>query len=601
MTDLILYNYHTVIAMTYPQRQEIGGSGSIGGDEHDVSSKTNIVDGQIVAQDQVEANIGTTVFTVNNPVEHIDKGISFVFEAENTTWRSKNQLAALGKKLINYRRNIFATQYGGLSYNNRRQNLYQAASDIASSVASSVNVFGGDTYVGMFDYLYSSWENESVTTTQPDVLYFPVETSINLSLRLDDCYHRIYEADFSDLIHEKAGVWTDGTNEFPQTNDLYRYNTVYSKENDAKLFIKAPFDWTAETDYPVRVRSSNIKIPNEVADNWLIFGANAYKDVDPQWGEITNLTTVNEKLMYFQPKAFGILSVNERALLQTDQISQLSLGVSGVLDRFDYAKTGIGASKRRHVLLTPNGLYWIDTINKALYKYTGGPEEVSLMKGMDSFFRTALVNNDETFLFHDPEFKEVMVNDHSDNWTLVYNELTDSFTGFNDFFPTYVVNYNDRVWGTRNNTQLFKHNDIYADRGKFYDTYYDSYITFLINPNGKETSVFNNMEWFTEVYTNAGVEADVTFDNIQFWDDYQGTISTGTALVSGTNMRRRARKWRHTIPRGIYEPDGSTPKTVRDARFRDTHLFAKLTYENDANDRRFISHDITTSFITSNK
>ena len=60
------------------------------------------------------------------------------------------------------------------------------------------------------------------------------------------------------------------------------------------------------------------------------------------------------------------------------------------------------------------------------------------------------------------------------------------------------------------------------------------------------------------------------------------------------------RKWRYTIPRVGYEKDGSTPKNRTDARFRDTHLFAKLSYTNDANDRRFISHDLITSFTTSN-
>jgi len=612
-TDLVLYKYRAITAMTNPQLPETaGGAGSAAGDENDITSKTTIVDGLIVAQDQIEGIVGTTTYYVENSTasENFVKGVAFVFEAGNTSWRSKNTTyndvgtptPPAGRKLINYRRNIFATQYGGYTNNNRKQNIYIPASSIQLNSATTVSVFGGDTYIGMFDYQYSSWlDGATSTTTQPEVLYFPVETSINLPLRLDDCYHRVYTSANSEMIHETSGVWFDNIpNEYAQPNNLYRYNTVYSKENDSKIFIQAPFDWTSETDFPVRVRSSNVKTVNELSDSWLIYGANAYKDVDPQWGEITNLTSVNEKLMFFQPKAFGILSVNERALLQTSDISQLSLGTSGVLERFDYAKTGIGASNRRHVILTPNGLYWIDQINKAMYKYTGGPEEVSLMKGMDHYFRTALVNGSTTFLFHDPEFKEVMINDHTDNWTLVYSELTDSFREFVDLFPTYVINYNDKVWGTRNGSNFYKHNDTAANRGQLYGTYYDSSITLLLNPNGSNISSFNNMEWLTEVYTNAGVEADVTFDTIQYWNDYQGSVSTGTTLTSGTNVKRRMRKWRHIIPRVTHEPDGTTPKTRTDARFRDSHLFVKLTYTNDANDRRFIAHDITTSVRSSN-
>lgn len=597
---LLTYKYYSITPMTNPQLPETAG-GIAAGDEHETTSKTTIVDGQIVAQDQVEANIGGTVYSVNNSTTHTDKGIAFVFEAVNTSFRSKNTAYDSDRRIINYRRNIFNTQYDGLTFNNRKQNIYIAASTIQDVAASVVSVYGGDTYIGMFDYLYASWEEAEATSTRPEVIYFPVETSINLPLRIDDCYHRAWTSQTGALIHDYAGVHTGGTlNDFAQTNDLYRYNSVYSKENDSKLFIQAPFDWTSQTDFPVRVYASNVKTTNELADSWLKYGANAYIEVDPQWGEITKLITVNEKMMFYQPKAFGILSVNERALLQTGDISQLSLGVSGVLERFDYAKTDIGASDTRHVLLTPNGLYWIDTINKAMYKYTGGPEEVSLMKGMDHFFRTSLVNGDTTFLFTDPEFKEVCINDYTDNWTLVYSELTDSFREFVDLFPSYVINYNDKTWGSRNNIAFYKHNDTAANRGYLYGSYYDSSITLLLNPNGANTSVFDNMEWLTEVYTNAGVEADVTFDTVQYWNDYQGSIATGTTLTNGTNVKRRMRKWRHIIPRVRYEPDGATPKTRTDARFRDTHLFVKLTYTNDANDRRFIAHDITTSVRSSN-
>ena len=599
-TDLVLYNYHTVIPMNNPQLQEIAGAGSALGDEHETASKTDIVAGQIVAQDQVEANIGTTTFLVKNAANFTDKGISFVFEADNTTWRSKNKPythASDGRKLINYRRNIFATQYGGVSYNNRRQNLYIAASEI-SNLGASVNAYGGDTYIGMFDYLYSSWEDGVVASTQPEVLYFPVETSINLPLRLDDCYHRTYGSANSDHLHETAGVWTNGAAiEFPQTNDLYRYNTVYSKENDTKLFIKAPFDWSSETSFPVRTRASLVKTTNELADSWLIFGANALKDVDPQYGEITRLITLNDKLMFFQPKAFGILSVNERALLQTSQISQLSLGTSGILDRYDYAKINIGASDTRHVLQTPNGLYWIDTINKAMYKYSGGPEEVSLMKGLDHYFRTALVNGSTTFLFHDPEFKEVYVNDYTANWSLVYNELIDSFIGFNDFFPDYVINYNDKVYGTRDGYQFYRHNDVDANRGHLYGTYYPTSVTLLVNPDNENIAIYNNLEWLTEALTQAGDDTEITFTNITMYNDYQ---HSGVITFSASDLKRRMRKWRHVIRRAVYEADGITPLNRRDARFRDSHLFVKLEYVNDANDRKFVSHDIITSYRTSN-
>lgn len=601
------YKYNSVIALTNPQRPEnAAGAGSAPGDEHDITSKTTLGAGAVVRQDQVESAIGDSTFLVNNSTNHTDKGISFVFEANNTNFRSKDTPYTAtsptdGRKLVNYRRNLFSTQYGGVTYNNRKQNYYIPVSDITIGAVSSLGVFGGDTYVGMFDYLYSSWEDGETTSTQPERIYFPCESSINLPLRLDSCYHRIYQYSNGALLHDHAGVWAGGVlSDFAQTNDLYRYNTVYSKENDTKIYLQAPFDWSSETDFPVRTYASEQKTINEYSDSWLNFKVNSYIDVDPQYGEITRLITLNDKLMFFQPKAFGILSVNERALLQTGDISQLSLGTSGILERYDNAKTGLGASKRKHVLLTPNALYWIDTLNKSMYKYTGGPEELSLMKGMDSYFRTALVNGDTTFLFHDPDYKEVYVNDYTDDWSLVYNELTDGFTGFNDFYPTYVINYDDKVLGTRNGYQFYKHNDNYADMGHLYGSYVDTSITLLVNPDNANTSIFNNIEWLTEMYDASGDEIDSTYENVRLWNDYQGDSISGITLIPGSNVKRRMRKWRYTIPRALYEPDGVTSKGRRDSRFRDTHLFVKLSYTN-ANDYRFIGHDIITSHVTSNK
>ena len=69
------------------------------------------------------------------------------------------------------------------------------------------------------------------------------------------------------------------------------------------------------------------------------------------------------------------------------------VGTSGILNRYDYAKTDIGCSHWRHLYLTPNALYWIDALDKAMFKYSRGPEEVSLMKGMDSWFRTNVLNS----------------------------------------------------------------------------------------------------------------------------------------------------------------------------------------------------------------
>jgi hypothetical protein len=597
--NLDVFKYRHVTALNNHQTP---ASTAIAGEEHYSNSKTNITDGSMVRQDGVESTVYTYNYYVNNSTNNTDRGLSFVFRAANTSWRSKNQAYNVGRRLINYRRFIFSTQYGGNTYAARNRSNYIAASSIRNSTDIYTYCYGGDTFIGFFDHLYSSWEQNSATSTKPEAVYFPCESSINVALRHDDSYHRVYGNSYSERIHDTAGVWSNGTStqDYAQPKDLYVYNSVYSKENDTKLFINEPFDWTLQTTFDTRVYASSVKTPNELSDSWLKFAVLSYKDVDPQFGEITALKTINDQMLFFQPKAFGVLSINERALLQTGSISQLSLGTSGVLERFDYAKTGIGVSDKRHLVLTQNGLYWVDIINKAMFKFTSGSEEISLMKGMDSYFKTNVVSTSTFLAYHDPQYKEVYLTDNTNNWTVVYNELTDSFVTHTSFYPILALNYNDQLFTSINRLNFYRHNDFYASRCLFHGgNYQPTTVTLLINPSKGDITLFNNLEWLTETYNSAGADAyTLTWNNITYWNSHQhsGTVT----LTLGTNRNRRTRRWRTFIPRAVYKADGSTLLTERHARFRDSHLFVKFSFTNTSNNK-LIAHDIITSHTLSNK
>ncbi|KKM84368.1 hypothetical protein LCGC14_1299880 [marine sediment metagenome] len=599
-----VYKYQNLIALTNPQRTIAGASS---GDEFHPTSKTEILEGFIVRQDEIEAGIGSFTYTTNNSTLNTDKGIAFILEAENASWRVRNT-AYDDRTLVNYRRNIFNTQYGGNTWSARRRNIYSSASEIIDESVGTTFVYGGDSFIGMFDYIYSSWEDEIVPTTPiPQVLYFPVETSINVDLRQDDCYHRVYNDPIAALIHDTTGIWTDGSDKYVQNTDQYYYNTVYSKENDAKLFIAKPFDWSVQTIFDTRTYASQVKTNNELADSWLRFGVNAYIDVDSQYGSITGLKKLNNKLLFFQPHAFGVLSVNERALFESGTVSQLSLGKSGILDRFDYAKTEIGLTQREHMFLTPNALYWLDFHNRSMIKFTGGPEEVSLMKGMDSWFRANILNETDMLMWYDPKWKEVCLSDSADVWTLAYNELTASFTSFLGVTARFSINYDDQTFTTNDRQNFRRANDIAEKRGYLDGAYHKSDITLLINPDESNIGIFNNFNWLIEVNLESdGSDLRETFNEITLWNDYQH--SGVKTLVVGTNVKRRMRKWRLKIPRAIFKIDGTTTlkqndrtTAQRDARFRDSYLLAKFSWTNASTSKKIVVHDIITSFTQSNK
>ena len=603
--------------------QSLPSGASSSGDEFHSDSFADVTEGHLIRQTDIAKNfsIGDS-YTVNNTTNKTDKGICYLIPG--VSYYHKDTEYNLGIPILNYRRNVFTTQYGGYDYNARSVSEYMACSDVydrdsTNPVTAESRI--GDTYLVTFEFMWNARENEVALTegVLPEVISFPVESSINVGLRLDEPYTEqsgLYESIF---LHDEAGIYADGdisegtqTYTLFQYEDQYRYNTVYSKENDTKLFIPRPFDWRQLTDIDVRVYASDMKINGEPSDSWLKFRSDQFIEVDPQYGPLTALKTVTNQLFFFQPKAFGVLSVNERALIQTgDTAAQLSLGTSGVLERFDYGKTNMGCSHWRHMILTPNALYWVDAINQSMFQYTKGPEEISIMKGMSNWFKENIVEAGDAnytitidgamHLYYDPEYREVYVVDNTQQFGLVYNEMTQSYLTFTDNQPYYAINYLEKVIGTSGRFhQYHRHNDFAGARGNIYGNYRTISVTLLINPSVNDIGIFNNFEWLTESLVS-DVDTRDTFDHLTMWNDYQHTGEI--ELISGQNIKRRMRTWRYTIPRAVYESHQGVQGPALDeryARMRDTHLFAKFAYTNDDPDKRLVIHDIQTFVTVSN-
>lgn len=600
------YKYKSITPLDNPQTP--AGS-AIVGDEFYSNNYSDVDAGKVVGMEDSEDLIGTLNYhtqlkSTAGAELNSDRGINFVLDLNNSSWAGLNKAVAT-RHLVNYKRNVFNEQYGGYTYESRGRNQYIPTGKVQKQDEAVISVFGGDTYISMFDYWYSGWKIDE-SSGFSTVIIFPIETSINLDLRLDECYHTQKDT-VSDtllrLMRERQGIYTDGTNTHTQPTDLYIYNSVYSKENTGKIYISKPFDWRSQTTFDTRVLASNTKINNEASDSWLKFAANSYIDVDPQHGELTALVNIGNQMLFFQPKAFGSLSINDRALIQTNSISQLSLGLSGVLSRFDYGKIGMGVSHRDHVILTQNGLYWIDMVNKSMYKHTSGPEEISLMKGMSSYFKTKLSllsNLDELFLFSDPAYREVSIVSYEDGkqFHLVYNELTDAFTSFYTYYPEFVINYNNKVLSASDNLNFYKHNDSSVNRCSFYGaSAVPSNITLIVNPSSMDTILFTNLEWLTEVYNGTSNVYNETFTSLRISNDYQDTGNI--TLTNNQNIKRRLRRWRNTVPRAMYDETGTLQSRL-DARIRDTYMKLKLEFSN-ASSRKFVAHDIITYFTVTNK
>lgn len=491
-------------------------------------------------------------------------------------------------------------RYNGWDYASRQATDYISASGISDS--TTVSATKGDTYINYFDYLNYYVDHDFCKATTGlngddklplSQVIFPVESKINLSLRSDENFAKVYDSEASYLMRHYAGEYSNfaDTLTYTQTKDLYLYNSVYSQESDIDTFNSVDVDIDFRTDLDTRVRHSDRKFDDEYIDSWTKFRPNNFLDVESKYGPIKSLKKYNNYLYFFQDKAFGGLSVNQRSLISDNNPGTLALGSGGTLERFDYINEFYGTQHKKSINSNKGGIYFFDKANKAILNYNGSTEVLSDSKGLTSY-----VNN--------LTLKDIPFITASNKNSEVYLHLSDNTLVFNNFTGTFISDY------TYNNTVEY-YGD--ADNFTFYNTpgsgpfvyglylgtdwgsmnagtsYEDSLLELNCNDGFYNTKTFDNVLFFTSTI-DSGIENNTDhFDSVRFWNDYQytGTLS----LTLGDTLESRERGYAVAIPRNIVSANGTTNIDIFNAanhdssrqfkeRMRDKYLTAEFTYNN---------------------
>lgn len=298
--------------------------------------------------------------------------------------------------MVNYKRDVFNTQYGGPSYEARLNNQYITISEpnIDNNLEGNayVETYEGDTFIDWFYYYNTVLDHSKTdTTTEASIFLFPVETSIHLSYRLDDGYHRNLGNPNALLVQEESGSWEDVSvvdgvdRSWNQDSALYQYNPVYSQLNYSAFHIADTSQFEAISKYPNRIKYSEQKTYNETRDSFTEFKANNYRDLDGRFGPINNIDVFKGRFYFWQDSAFGRADVNERSLIQDSTGSYLALGTGGVLDYYEYISEDIGSQNLFGMAKGANSLYWVDNNKNSFYSFGEGLREVSTLEGIQSW------------------------------------------------------------------------------------------------------------------------------------------------------------------------------------------------------------------------
>ena len=289
-------------------------------------------------------------------------------------------------KSIGYRRYL-AQQYGGNSYESRSLNEYlyighyQSVNDNIPTTLTTT-VFGGDTYVNYYDEEYVERYNSA---DQNPLGAFKTDDVNHLGIAICGPVESLVNAN-----------WRDGRNwakDRDKNNiDLYSQNTksiypIWNREDAVqKKFFAEDFLSQFVSEHPTMLWASNVKINGELFDSWRNFPLANKTEVDGIHGGINRILSFKDNLLFYQDKAFGIASLDERSVIQDDSGQELVLGSGGVFPTYKYLSTNTGSIHQFSVIASENAVYHYDARLKKLYQFTGGANALSDVKGMSSFF-----------------------------------------------------------------------------------------------------------------------------------------------------------------------------------------------------------------------
>ena len=290
-------------------------------------------------------------------------------------------------KSIGYRRYL-VNQYGGNTFESRSTNEYTYIGHFQSIKSSNAlnltfDVFGGDTYVNYYDseYIEQYWDSEGQNLEgaykDTNVNKFglaicgPVESSINTNWRNSRIWAKDRDAD-------NIGAYAQNSNSI---RSIWQESDKIQKQFFAQDFL-AQFT----ESFPNMLWASRVKINGELSDSWRDFPIANKTEVDGIYGPINRILSFKDNLFYYQDRAMGVASLNEKSVIQDTSGQDLVLGTGGVFPHYKYVSTNTGTVHQFSVVASESAIYHYDARLKKMMKYSGGVKPISDIKGMSSFF-----------------------------------------------------------------------------------------------------------------------------------------------------------------------------------------------------------------------
>lgn len=469
-----------------------------------------------------------------------------------------------------------SAMYGGNTYSSRNNTTYISTGLYAKKESSgTVNLrgFGGDTYIGIYDYLHNSqWYLESDYSHYKErrnvhSAYIPCESSVNVLMTNDSIKaSRNYNVNMQNNISVIGSLYT-------QDKPRYAYDDVFSREGDAKLFVTKGAYSIDDLKTDTRILYSDPKTNSEVSDSWTKFRPANYLDIETEHGPINKLESFGSNLFAFQSDALAVIPVNERSIITDNNPGTLTLGTGSVLGNFSYVtkKNGLSPNDLRSVTQSDSTLYWYDRERFEICGFNNSLQTVSKLKGVQTY----LTQNKETVVtnpnvVYDKKYNDVLFSLQNDG-TLVFNEQIGAFTSVYTYFPLHYLEFRDQLYTFDNDKNLFMYN-AGVEKNLYNDTSKVTKLQFVVNKDYTQSKTFDNIQY------GADVTWGTNLNNIVFETKRQ------TSFVTKMNqIDYREDTYKFVIPRSDRELNNIQElvnKSYRD-RMKGKYLISTYYYDNN--------------------
>lgn len=516
------------------------------------------------------------------------------------------EMAAFCPLIVNIIKNT--TPYGGTTYNALCNTTYGNTVALLLADESTVNCFGGDTYLNVFDYVHAyrynagSWNDERADNSNRAFVayYVPLENHVNSYYRHDDHFSMTANDSDSDPLsywgHRASTAYGLNAGDASDTGYIQQYNqysinSSYQVEQTLFKYLPKAKDTDLVSYRIATVTASEAKTTGEQKDSFCTFKFANYVDADVDHGKITNLKVFNDKLYFFQDSAVGVLSVNERSIVTDNNSNAVQLGTGTVLQQFDYlvVNNGDSITNDRSIVASDSNLYWYDYDKNVICALGQGFSELSKAKLVQTYLnRLPDEGRKEPVAFFDKKYNEVWFRLY--DRSIIYNEQLQCFTSFYTHNPNWFFPFSTKMITIKDNNCYYLHNQYAVDSTEKEERV--SKIRFIVNQDPTITKAFDN-QWFeAELQDKVDSTRPEIIKNVFF-----ETKTQETEPIDYTKIENREDTYRFSINREKQKNASLQEKVNKSlaGRMRGKYLICNYTF--DCNDNReFKLPYITTTY-----